>query len=119
MNKTYKFTAGGIQCLFCDNISHNVHDIDEKYCGFCKKFHSPLPPAEFPLEIAFRPSMYDRVFTDSPDGGHPDCKCSHCAQVIEDAAIRIFTDDNREYRYHLACLGQTEIEDFKDDDLPY
>lgn len=121
MNKTYKFTAGGIQCLFCDNISHNENDIRSLYCGYCKQFHAPLL---LPIGIDHRPSGWDRVFNDSPDVGRPNCKCSHCAELIEKGVpVRFFLPTNQEYRYHPECLGmETSNDDYDvdfDDDLPY
>jgi hypothetical protein len=111
--KTYKFAAGGIQCLFCDKISHNTHDIEQKYCSFCKKFHNILL---LPLPIDLRPLSTDRVFHISPDVGLPECKCSQCAQSITQGIIRLFTPNNQEYRYHYACIGIAEIEDYDDFD---
>ncbi len=32
-------THHGIQCLWCDRVSYNVHDITERYCGNCHRFH--------------------------------------------------------------------------------
>lgn len=118
MLKTYEITNAGIKCLFCEKTSTNKHDIDERYCGFCKKFHPPLP--YLPLEMSFRPTMYDRVFDTSPNTGSPECKCSHCAQVIsEGIAIRFFREDNKEYRYHPKCLGIKESDEYDDDFSDY
>ncbi len=33
----------GIQCLICGKISYNKHDIDQRYCGHCHRFHDPIP----------------------------------------------------------------------------
>lgn len=54
----------------------------------------------FPIET-------DLLFANSPDAGHPDCICSRCGEPIgeEVIPIRVFTDDNREYRYHPDCVG--------------
>lgn len=32
--------AAAIVCLCCGLGSSNANDIDEKYCGFCKEWHS-------------------------------------------------------------------------------
>jgi hypothetical protein len=29
-----------IRCLRCGLTSHNVHDVEELYCGFCDVFHT-------------------------------------------------------------------------------
>jgi len=36
-----------ITCLFCGFTSYNPHDIEERYCGRCHRFHEAgksLPP---------------------------------------------------------------------------
>ena len=55
----------------------------------------------------------DQLFTDSPDAGHPKCKCSRCLKVIgyEEMPLRVWpTDDhgkvmNYEYRFCNNCAG--------------
>jgi hypothetical protein len=65
----------------------------------------------------------DQLFSDSPDTGHPDCKCSRCLKVIPEQQVptRIWpTDDegnvlNYEYRFCNKCSGFTfysSINDF-------
>ena len=29
-----------IRCLLCGHVSHNPHDIENLYCGYCHRFHS-------------------------------------------------------------------------------
>lgn len=109
---TYEILQEGIKCLFCNKISSNKNDISEKYCGFCKKFHGPI----IPVPVESRPTVFDRFFLDSPSVGDPDCKCSHCAKIIEKGpAIRLWQND-LEYRYHLQCLG-LEADEYDDDDF--
>ena len=43
-------------------------------------------------------------FMDSPDAGDPNCTCSLCDELINDHAIRLFDDRNREARFHLRCF---------------
>jgi hypothetical protein len=34
----------GITCLICGRTSYNRHDIDQRYCGHCHRFHKdPVP----------------------------------------------------------------------------
>lgn len=44
MELTYRLEAKdgqqGITCLICNKTSWNPGDVDHKYCGNCKKFHS-------------------------------------------------------------------------------
>ncbi len=50
----------------------------------------------------------DRVFTDSPDEGWPECICSRCGKQIKEGevAIRAWPESGKlEWRYHPACLG--------------
>lgn len=61
----------------------------------------------------------DKVFKDSPDSGHPDCKCSRCGgQIKEDECpIRCWTqndegevdENSQEYRYCEKCLVKAGI----------
>lgn len=39
---TYTLSPGGcsITCHRCGRTSYNVGDIDNRYCGFCRKFHA-------------------------------------------------------------------------------
>ncbi|GAH46047.1 unnamed protein product [marine sediment metagenome] len=39
--KTYAISDDGksIRCLWCGMISHNIIDVEEKYCGNCKGYH--------------------------------------------------------------------------------
>lgn len=37
-----------IRCHACDKASYNLHDIEQRYCGFCNTFHHD---AEFKEEI--------------------------------------------------------------------
>ncbi len=30
----------GIKCLICGRISYNTHDIAQRYCGHCRRFHT-------------------------------------------------------------------------------
>lgn len=32
-----------IKCLQCDRTSYNIYDVNQRYCGFCHKFHSDSP----------------------------------------------------------------------------
>jgi hypothetical protein len=34
-------TLEAIKCLDCQYVSFNTHDIEEKYCSACHKFHQP------------------------------------------------------------------------------
>jgi hypothetical protein len=38
---TYQLEEDGqaIRCLLCQRVSHNPHDIRERYCGQCHMFH--------------------------------------------------------------------------------
>lgn len=64
----------------------------------------------------------DTLFSDSPDAGHPDCKCSRCSELISHKQIPLRcwpTDDdgnvlNYEYRFCNKCAGITQISE--DDD---
>ena len=59
-------------------------------------------------EPFFKILATDRVFTNSPDAGDPDCLCSRCGLVIEDCCgpVRAWPEDgSKEYRYHAHCLG--------------
>ncbi len=55
----------------------------------------------------------DQLFADSPDPGHPDCKCSRCGQPImeEELPIRCWPtgEDGEvysyEYRYCEKCYS--------------
>jgi len=39
---SYIVLAGpAIMCVKCRNTSHNPHDVQNLYCGFCKVFHTP------------------------------------------------------------------------------
>jgi hypothetical protein len=29
----------GIRCLLCNKTSYHPRDVEEKYCGYCHKFH--------------------------------------------------------------------------------
>ncbi len=53
----------------------------------------------------------DRLFTDSPDAGDPECHCSRCQKLIgeEEVPIRMLVDGKYEYRYHARCLGIHEV----------
>ncbi|KKM68175.1 hypothetical protein LCGC14_1463490 [marine sediment metagenome] len=43
-------------------------------------------------------------FYDSPDTGHPDCKCSLCGLMIDEVPIRVFDPPrDREMRFHMKC----------------
>jgi len=33
------FGDAWIHCLLCDSISHNRHDVENRYCGACHLFH--------------------------------------------------------------------------------
>lgn len=33
-----------IVCLYCGKASYNRHDIEQKYCGACHRFHEPERP---------------------------------------------------------------------------
>lgn len=33
--------AVGIHCFHCGNVSFNPNDVQQKYCGFCHRFHDP------------------------------------------------------------------------------
>lgn len=68
----------------------------------------------------------DRLFTVSPDAGHPKWLCSRCSERIPENKhpIRCFVDGGHggEYRYHLRCLGfedgggdSGELEEASDD----
>jgi hypothetical protein len=39
--RTYEVVEKGraIKCLWCEKISHNLMDIQERYCGNCKRYH--------------------------------------------------------------------------------
>lgn len=44
MKKTYEIIhyplyQKGIKCLTCNKISYNHIDIQQLYCGFCRKYH--------------------------------------------------------------------------------
>lgn len=43
MPKTYDLGADGrsIRCLACYRTSHNEHDVNMKYCGYCHKYLEP------------------------------------------------------------------------------
>lgn len=68
----------------------------------------------------------DQLFGDSPDTGHPDCKCSRCGEVIKDreCPLRMWpTVDGEvtfyEYRYCEKCMTTTMgiyISPWDDDD---
>lgn len=32
-----------IYCFLCNRCSWNPHDVENVYCGFCRKFHEILP----------------------------------------------------------------------------
>jgi hypothetical protein len=50
----YRLLEGpAIQCLVCGRVSHNPHDIEHRYCGFCHHF--------FTLEEEDKPRPGDRV----------------------------------------------------------
>jgi ribosomal protein L37E len=37
----------GIHCLVCGRVSFNRSDIEQRYCGYCKRFHEePQPKKE-------------------------------------------------------------------------
>jgi len=46
-----------------------------------------------------------KLFKDSPDSSHPDCKCSRCDKVIETVPLRLFVNkgEGGEYRFHIEC----------------
>jgi ribosomal protein L37E len=35
----------GIQCLRCLHISYHPRDIEERYCGYCHRFHDYKLPS--------------------------------------------------------------------------
>lgn len=40
---SHSFEGGdSITCLCCGYRSHNRHDVDSRYCGFCHSFHSDV-----------------------------------------------------------------------------
>jgi hypothetical protein len=43
--KSYMIVEGGraIYCLTCGMTSHNPHDVENRYCGNCHKFHEDEP----------------------------------------------------------------------------
>lgn len=50
-------------------------------------------------------------FDESPDTGHPDCRCSWCLEVIEEncTPIRFFRPDNKEVRLHPSCFKESGL----------
>jgi len=32
-----------IRCLLCGLASYNLRDVEEKYCGHCRRWHEPVP----------------------------------------------------------------------------
>lgn len=47
MTLTYQLVKSsghlGIKCLLCGRVSYNVHDIRQRYCGHCHRFHDDQP----------------------------------------------------------------------------
>jgi hypothetical protein len=63
-----------------------------------------------PKGIHVKPN--DKVFYDSPDSGHPDCKCSRCGKPIpakESPILRMWPTESGDHGYDPNAAGGTEF----------
>lgn len=63
-----------------------------------------------PTGIQVKPT--DKFFYDSPDSGHPDCKCSRCGNHIlqaESPILRMWPTEPGDYGYDPKAEGGTEF----------
>lgn len=61
---TLAMTQPGFTCIHCGAISHNQHDIDNRYCGGCHHFCDDVDSEEFRELSALRTTAI-----------HPKCIC--------------------------------------------
>lgn len=109
--KTYTISPDGksITCTRCGKTSHNLNDVDHRYCGFCHQYHDvgPLPKSACPtcgyeVDDASRPVNVNPGERDKPVPGDLSL-CLKCGEVL------VFQED-----MHLSLANLKDFEGIED-----
>lgn len=98
MTAGFRISAEGdaITCMTCKKTSHNLGDVEQRYCGHCRKFHDRLRQGWFGKDWGAAVCK-EEVHIETPVG----ILCLHCDEPIEEKDRGIV--DCQGYAWHLDC----------------